>query len=201
MPHTAIKIGPNDQGRRMTLQEFDRAEGAEGHLYELSRGVVTVVDVPNRRHQVQTAVTRLQFSGYQLSHPEEIDTLSGRGECKILLAAEDSERHPDLAVYKHPPTDAEDMWATWIPEIVIEVVSPGSEHRDYVEKRDEYLAFGAREYWIIDADKREMLVLKRRGGRWTERIVRPPEVYQTRLLPGFEFDCARVFRAADDAVR
>ncbi|HXG10110.1 MAG TPA: Uma2 family endonuclease [Gemmataceae bacterium] len=183
----------------MNLTEFDRAEGAEGYLYELSRGVVVVVDVPNRRHQTQVAALRLQFSAYQLAHPEQIDTLAGSGECKILLPDKETERHPDLAVYKHPPPTTENIWATWIPEIVVEVVSPESEHRDYVEKRQDYLDFGVREYWIIDADKQQMLVLRRRGGRWTERVVRPPEGYQTRLLPGFEFNLAQVFQAAEEA--
>ncbi len=77
------------------------------------------------------------------------------------------------------------------------MVSPSSRHRDYVEKREEYLAFGVHEYWIFDADKQEMLVLRRSRGRWAERVVRPPDVYRTRLLPGFEFACGPVFEAAE----
>ena len=79
---------------------------------------------------------------------------------------------------------------------MIEVVSPASEHRTYVEKRQEYLQAGVWEYWIVDAGKQEMLVLRRSRKQWTERIIRPPEVYRTRLLPGFAFDCAPVFEAA-----
>lgn len=193
---TAIKIGPKDNGRRMSLAEFDRAEAVDGYVYELSRGVITVVDVPNRKHLLQVDALRHQFAAFRVSRPDQIATLAGGGECKILLTDLESERHPDLAVYKSPPADEEEMWATWIPDIVVEVVSPGSEERDYVEKRQEYLAFGVREYWIIDAQKQEMLVLRRRGGRWVERAVRPPEVYETRLLPGLEFSCAQVFEAA-----
>ena len=50
MSKTITKIGPADHGRRMSLEEFDHAEGQEGYLYELSRGVITVADVPRRRH-------------------------------------------------------------------------------------------------------------------------------------------------------
>jgi Uma2 family endonuclease len=196
MPQTAIKVGPADNGRRMSLAEFESAEGQPGHLYELSRGVVTVVDVPNRRHLVQVDEVRHQLSAYRVEHADQINTLAGGGECKVLLADEDSERHPDVAVYKQPPADEEDLWATWIPDIVVEVVSPGSEHRDYVEKRQEYLLFGVREYWIVDEAKGEVLVLRRRSGAWSERIVRPPALYTTKLLPGFEFNCAAVFEAA-----
>lgn len=74
--------------------------------------------------------------------------------------------------------------AVWIPEIVIEIVSPGSEQRDYEEKREEYLQFGVQEYWIVDAERQEVLILRRVGGRWREKIIRPPETYRTRLFAG-----------------
>jgi Uma2 family endonuclease len=195
MPKTAIIIGPQDQGRRISLAEFDQAEGKEGYLYELHRGVVSVVDVPNRRHLAQVDALCQQFYNYRAKHPDQIHNIAQGGGCKILLAALESERHPDLAIYKTPPPDEDDLWATWIPEIVIEVVSPGSEQRDYVEKREEYLLFGVLEYWIVDAQKSEMLVLRRTGGRWREKILQPTDVYRTRLLPGFEFACAPVFQA------
>src|SRR5262249_40049403 len=149
-----------------------------------------------RRHLVQVQELRRQLSAYTSQHPGTVNMVAGSGECKILIGEEESERHPDLAVYKHPPEHEEALWATWIPDLVIEVMSSGSEHRDYVEKRQEYLLFGVREYWIIDSDREEVLVLRRRGGRWIERAVRPPEVYATKVLPGFEFDCAAVFQAA-----
>ncbi len=76
------------------------------------------------------------------------------------------------------------------------MISPGSEQRDYEDKREEHLAFGVREYWIFNAETEERLVLRRWGSRWREQVVRPGDVYRTRLLPDFTFDCARVFRAA-----
>jgi len=196
MPKAAIKVRPQDAGRRMSLDEFDTAEGQPGYVYELSKGIVLVSDVPNRRHLVQVQEVRRQLMVHQLQHPDQVNMIAGSGECKILIGAEESERHPDVAVYKRPPDDEDNLWANWVPDIVVEVISAGSEHRDYVEKRQEYLLFGVREYWVVDADREEVLVLRRWAGRWTERVVRPPKVYTTKLLPGFEFHCAAVFEAA-----
>jgi Uma2 family endonuclease len=196
MSHVAARIGPKDHGRRMTLDEFDRAEGEEGHLYELSRGVVTVMDIPNLRHGRQVDALKDQFYAYRRARPNRVDFITSGSECKILLEGLQSERHPDLAVYKSPPDDPEDPWATWVPDLVVEVVSPSSSLRDYTEKREEYLAFGVKEYWILDADKRELLVLRRVGGTWVEKVIRPPEKYAARLFPGLEFDPAAVFAAA-----
>lgn len=201
MTHSTLtRIGPADEGRRMSLAEFAGADVREGYLYELGKGVVVVVNVPGRKHLGQVAAVRLQLSAHQLSHPQQIHLITGGSECKILLANDESERHPDVAVYSSPPLDDEDLWATWVPELVVEIVSPGSEHRDYVEKRGEYLQFGVREYWILDAAKREMLVLQRMGGRWAERMISAGQVYEPRLLPGLRFDFAKVLAAAD-AVR
>jgi Uma2 family endonuclease len=194
---TTTIIGPSDHGRRMSLDEFDRAESREGYLYELSRGVITVVDVPTLRHLAQVNAVQRQVRVYDAANPGRIHTLAGGSDCKILIAGLGSERHPDLAIYlTPPPEEGEDVWLRWVPEIVVEVVSPSSRQRDYEEKPEEYLRFGITEYWIIDADERKMLVLRRSRGRWAERTIRPPDRYRTRLLPGFEFLTDPVFEAA-----
>jgi Uma2 family endonuclease len=192
-------VGPQDNGRRMSLDNFDLAEAQEGYNYELSRGVVVVSDIPGRPHLAQVNATRRQFAAYDLANPGKIDTIANGSECKLLLPPFESERHPDLAIYKHPPLSNENLWATWIPEILIEIVSAESQFRDYVEKREEYWKFGVREYWIIDAYRRELFVLRRGKGDWTEHHIRPPKKYKTRLLPGLEFDIAAVFAAAEAA--
>jgi hypothetical protein len=53
----------------------------------------------------------------------------------------------------------------------------------------------------VDADRGEVLVLRRVGEEWKERVVRPPEIYRPRRLRGFEFSCEEVFRAAEEAER
>jgi Uma2 family endonuclease len=197
MATTAIKLTPTDHGRHMSLADFEFADVQEGRTYELSRGVITVSDVPNPRHLVQVNEIRFQFSGYWVSRRDKLYAILTGSECKIPVEGLESERHPDLAIYKTPPPSAgREVWRVWIPEIVIEVVSLDSGVRDYVEKRDEYLAFGVQEYWIVDASREEVLILKRTSGRWKEQVVRPPELYRTRLLPKFVFDCAAVFAAA-----
>ena len=45
-----VQIGPADNGRRMTLEEFTEAEVEEGYRYELARGVLEVTEVPNDDH-------------------------------------------------------------------------------------------------------------------------------------------------------
>ena len=196
-----MTLTPADHGRRMALADFDRAEAGPGPVFELGRGVVVMVDVPDRRHLAQVTALRRIIHAYDAAHPGQIHTIASGSECKVLLADRQSERHPDLALYKTAPPEGDDFWAEWVPEIVVEIVSPGSEERDYVEKRDEYFEFGVREYWVVDAGRGEVLVLRRSRGRWVERVLRPGEGYRTRLLPGLELDPAPVFAAAEASGR
>jgi Uma2 family endonuclease len=138
----------------------------------------------------------VQLTAYRLNHPGRVFRIRGGGECKILISGLESERHPDLVVYTTPTPVGPDVWSHWITDLVVEVVSPGSEHRDYVEKREEYLCFGVKEYWIVDEAKNQMLALVRFRGTWREHIVRPGELYEPKVLPGMSFDLAQVFEQA-----
>ena len=99
MSKTITKIGPADHGRRMSLEEFDEAEGQEGYLYELSRGIITVTDVPSRRHLLLVSAIRDQLQSYKIANPGLIQIIASGSECKLLVDDLDSERHPDVAVY------------------------------------------------------------------------------------------------------
>jgi Uma2 family endonuclease len=193
-----VKIGPADHGRRMSLEEFEHAKVQEGYLYELGRGIITVSDVPNRLHALLAYAIARQLFAYDLTHPGRVHMIATGSECKLLIPALVSERHPDLAVFlaAPPPIENASLWRHWFPEIVIEVVSPSSRKRDYQEKPDEYLRLGAKEYWIIDPRKRALVVMRRVRNRWVESTVEPPALYRTRLLPGLEFSCEAAFRAA-----
>src|SRR5207244_13385943 len=72
MLKAAIKVGPTDHGRRMSLADFDHAEVQEGYLYELGRGVIVVSDVPKKRHLYQVLQIRETLSAYRHANPNRI---------------------------------------------------------------------------------------------------------------------------------
>jgi Uma2 family endonuclease len=182
----------------MSLEDFDRAEPRDGRLYELSRGIIIVSDVPGKKHFRIVDQIKQQLYLFKATHPEVIRMIGGGSEAKLLVPPYESERHPDISVYKTDPPDSDDIWATWVPEIVVEVISPGSEKRDYEEEPPEYLAFGVTEYWIVDAEKHQFTVMQRSGGRWLPRMLGPADIHKPRPLPGFELQLAPVFEAARD---
>jgi len=193
-------IGPRHHGRKMSLKAFEYAQVDDGYLYELARGYIVVSEVPNFAHARQAAFIRTRLGHYHVENPDSIYEILVGMECKLLIPQWESERHPDIAVYLTAPQGRTDrtLWRRWVPELTIEVVSESSRDRDYTEKRDEYWTLGVKEYWIVDAKLAQVLILKRGRSQWTEKALGPADIWETKLLPGFQLACRAVFEAAGE---
>ena len=189
-----VRVGPEDDGKRMSLSLFARAQSVPGYHYELSNGVIQVSDIPSMTHNLTVAEIDELLTVYKIKNREVLRYHAGGDRAKMELWNRESERHPDISVYlSAPPKNIEQPWDRWIPDIAIEVVSSSSAKRDYEEKPDDYLAAGVREYWIIDPIKKSGLFLTRRADGWIENRVGRRGVWTTPLLPKFKLDLAKLF--------
>src|SRR5262249_8493397 len=120
--------------------------------------------------------------------------------CKLPIRRWESERLPDIAVYLTRPKGKKDrtLWRTWLPELIVEVVSESSRDRDYTEKREEYWSLGIKEYWIVDAKLQQVVILRRGKSAWIEKVLGADGKIETKLLPGFKLDCKSIFDAVGD---
>ena len=183
----AIKIGPADNGRRMTLAEFLDAEEVPGYRYELARRVIEVSEVPNDPHGLIVDTIHTHFVVYRLANPGLIIRIAHASDVQIVIPWLGTDRHPDLAIVFRGK--APDDRGRCMPDLVVEVASSGkkSRDRDYVAKRKDYLAFGLLEYWIVDLLDRRVTVLSRpdADAAWTERTFGDGDAIVSPLLPGF----------------
>ena len=69
---------------------------------------------------------------------------------------------PDLVVLPAPVAALGKNWngADRAPTLVVEIVSPSSRTRDYRRKRDFFAAGNALEYWIVDPERRVIVVVR-----------------------------------------
>jgi Uma2 family endonuclease len=188
---TALRIGPADHGRAMALDEFLEADVEEGFRYELARGALEVTNVPNDPHGDVVCNLYRAIGRYDEQHPGFIRRYGGGNEFQFVLPGMDSGRNPDLAVVlRGAPKDWRGRRS---PALAAEVVSRGSIQRDYHAKREEYLAYGLLEYWIVDPLERKVTVLARRGDVWNEAVFRDQQVIVSLVLPGFTATVAQLW--------
>jgi Uma2 family endonuclease len=75
------------------------------------------------------------------------------------------------------------------PDLVVEILSPGTRRRDLGIKRSLYERVGVREYWLVDPIRDEVTVHRQGAGRFDPpvRLARATaDVLTTDLLPGLE---------------
>jgi Uma2 family endonuclease len=80
------------------------------------------------------------------------------------------------------------------PDLIGEILSPASRHRDERLKRGLYEAAGVDEYWIFDPNT-DSAIVYRRGASGFQMGIRlsRSDVLTTSLLPGLELPLERVF--------
>ena len=71
-------------------------------------------------------------------------------------------------------------------DLVVEIVSPESAHRDRVIKFEEYQDAGIPEYWLLDPDQEQVEFYRLTAAGWYDRVaVGPDGVYRSEIVPGF----------------
>jgi Uma2 family endonuclease len=153
-------------GLRMSAQEFFGL-GETAEHYELVDGVVVMSPSPTFRHQ---KLVRLILS--------QMESLAARTpglEIALDTDIEFDQRlvyRPNLAVYKPGRLTGTPERLTLCPDLVVEVLSPGSRPMDLTTKRTDYERFGVGEYWVVDPAGGAVLCWRREGGKFVEaRIV------------------------------
>lgn len=76
-----------------------------------------------------------------------------------------------------------------VPDLLVEVLSPGTARRDRGEKLKLYAESGVPEYWILDAAERQIEFLVNRNGSFV--VALPVDgVYRSQALPEVLLDLA-----------
>ena len=139
--------------KRWTLEEL-HALPEDGNKYEVIRGELFVTPAPTPTHG--TVVARLIRI---LESYVEREGLGFLYVPRAVLQFEDSEAEPDLMVREEHEGDSTTWAAAPTPSLVIEVLSPSTKGRDQKQKRDLYMDAGVGEYWVVDPERRAVIVI------------------------------------------
>jgi Uma2 family endonuclease len=191
---TLVKIGPDDHGRPMTLDEFLSADYEDGYRFELIDGRLYVSPLANQPENFLQEWIRDRLKEYLQTHPEILKHVTGPARVFVPGRSGITTPEPDLAAYAQFPFDrplAGVHWQDISPVLVVEVLSADDPHKDLVRNRALYLMVPSiKEYWVLDGredvEHPKLRVHRRRGRKWLTRDFEPNEIYTTKLLPGFE---------------
>ena len=129
MLETKLKLGLKDQGRLLTDEEFAGAECDTPYRYERVEGRLVVMSPSGKTHLGLVWAIVKDLSLYDATHPEMIEMAATEA---WIRTGTGQDRMADIGVYLTEDEPQSDQQYERIPRIVFEVVSRGSEERDYI---------------------------------------------------------------------
>ncbi|WP_309732377.1 Uma2 family endonuclease [Chamaesiphon sp. OTE_75_metabat_556] len=183
--------------QKMTLEEFLAYDDGTDKLYELENG--ELIDMAseseiNRRVAMFLLAYFLQLGipAYRLTMKTEVAVSGSRVSVRVpdlLVLSEELATEMDgatrsIVLMDMPP-----------PLLVVEVVSPNQEKRDYRYKRSEYAARGIAEYWIVDPLAQKVTVLEWVEGLYEEQVFVDDHQIESSILEKLDLTVDRVFQA------
>jgi Uma2 family endonuclease len=136
----------------------------DGNRYEVIDGELHVTPAPTTTHQ--SVSKRIQFElmlqiehrGHGIVFDAPVDVILARTRTV----------QPDLVVVRTARRAiVSERGIEGAPDLVVEILSPGTEQTDRIVKRKLYASVGVPEYWLVDPSSHavEVLVLGKRGYR------------------------------------
>lgn len=141
---TAIAVAE----KRMTIPEFLDLDVEEGYIYELINGIVMRRTSPDLIHQAASA--RLHFALMSHIFPKNLGEIFA-APTDVYLTQFDF-IVPDLTFVAtgNPAVLHGSRCVQGIPDLIIEILSKGTQKVDRGRKMKQYEANNVPEYWIVD---------------------------------------------------
>jgi len=179
---------------KFTYEDYKSLPESETKRYELLGGELIMVPSPSTHHQrisgrlwsiLRTFVLRRGL-GEVFYAP--LDVVLGEGEEREVV-------QPDIIyVSKERSQIIAEEEIRGAPDLVIEIISPGTEDRDRHYKKTLYARHRVREYWIVDPEAKtvEVYALGEKGFELV-KAYKADELLKSPLLQGLEVDLKEVF--------
>ncbi len=184
---------------RYTAEDYFTWPEDGGPRYELIDGAPYELNAPGYEHQKVVASLHFELESHRR---ERLKAGGGGGEppCDVLFAplavvlSDLTVVQPDLVVLCDPDKVRKGR-IYGAPDLVVEVLSPGTAARDRKHKRRLYEAAGVPQFLLIDPANRFVESYLLEGdGRYTEpEVLEPGDVLTFQVAPGFNLTLAQLF--------
>jgi Uma2 family endonuclease len=176
--------------KRYTKEDYERLP--EGAPYQLIGGELIMSPSPTFFHQ--------EIIANILEKLRPFVRKNGLGQVALspldVHLTEDDIYQPDLIFIRKEnlshigPHDR----IHFVPDLVIEVLSPSTAYYDYSHKKAVYAERGVKEYWIIDPNDKTIEIMVNDGKVFrTDEFLRVPAILESAMFPGFSMNVEDVF--------
>jgi Uma2 family endonuclease len=137
----------------------------EGTLAEIINNQIFMPPSPLLKHQkILNRINNRLYNCFELNGLGEVFT----APLDVYLDETSNAVQPDIIVVlkENLSITNEDGHIHGIPDLLIEVLSPGNREYDLIKKKDLYEQFGVKEYWIVDPETTLALIYDLRNGKY-----------------------------------
>ena len=190
---TATKPKAKPATKLLTADDLLRLD-AEGVRGELIRGELSETMPAGHRHG--KIVMNLGAELRNFVKPRKLGTLVASDSGVLLERDPDTVREPDIAFFSAEkiPLDADiPGYAESVPDLVVEVASPGDSRTAINDKALMWLRYGARLVWVVHPEARAVDI--HREGRPVAALGENDALDGLDVLPGFSCPVRDVFEA------
>ncbi len=138
----------------------------EGTLAELINGTLYISPAPTKSHQRLIKALALSISA--VVEPSRMGEIF-LAPYDVFLDEDENAVQPDLLfISQEKSSIAIENGVHGVPDLIIEILSPGNSKHDSIIKKNLYEKFGVQEYWIVNPATKEALGYTLQEGVYSE---------------------------------
>jgi Uma2 family endonuclease len=164
---------------------------------ELIRGKISRISDTNTQHQVISGALFLAFGNHLKNTPYKVfaapfdvrlTPVNPTPDGKIFNVVQ-----PDIVII----CDASKLDArgcVGVPDLVVEILSPGNNKKEIKDKFELYESNGISEYWVVFPSEQTLVIYTLQNGKYEPgRMLTVGDIAQSKVVPDFSLDLKEVF--------
>jgi Uma2 family endonuclease len=155
----------------------------------------------------QAAAPRVNHQRVSLKISNELFSFLKGKRCEVFVAPFDvrlpvkSKKNEDIDTVVQPdicvvcdPSKIDELGCVGAPDLIVEILSPGNNRKELVNKYEVYREAGVKEYWVIQPVECTLLTYSLMNGQYqSSKLFTIGDVVKSQAVAGFELDLTYVF--------
>jgi len=187
---------PSGAGGRYTYADYLSWQMEE--MVELIKGkIFRQAAAPRVNHQRVSGIVFTSLFNF----------LKGK-KCEVFSAPFDvrlpvkSKKHEDIDTVVQPDIcvicdkkKLDELGCVGAPDVVVEILSPGNNSKELLNKYEVYEESGVREYWVIHPNENTLMIYSLVNGKFSpSRLYTHGHIVHSDVIEGFSLDLEEIFR-------